>query len=173
MSDKIVYLMRGLPACGKSHAARRLAGSDGVVLETDQYFYSDVRDDPGIYNSDDRLLPQAMDWNYSRFHRAVASGVSPIVVDRGNGRNAATRRYAVWAVKNGYTVELKEPDSEWWLEIRVLLKSKKRNWQLLDQWAARLARFSMTTHRVRAKTIREWMAGWKGDLTVDEILNAK
>ena len=56
MSDKIVYLMRGLPACGKSHAARRLAGSDGVVLETDQYFYSDVRDDPGIYNSDDQLF---------------------------------------------------------------------------------------------------------------------
>ncbi len=26
MSERIVYLMRGLPCCGKSHTARQLAG---------------------------------------------------------------------------------------------------------------------------------------------------
>jgi len=173
MSDKLVYLMRGLPACGKSHMARRIAGSGGVVLETDHYFYSEVGDDPGVYNYDDRLLPFARDWNYVRFQQAVTQGVSPIVVDRGNGRNAETRRYVEWAVKNGYTVELKEPDSEWWQEIREPLKSRQLNWPILEEWADRLAELSKASHRVPAKTIREWMVGWKHDLTVDEILSER
>jgi len=75
MSDKFVYLMRGLPACGKSHAARRLAGSDGVVFETNQYFYSEVGDDPGVYKYDDRLLPLARDWNYASRSRQDDSQV--------------------------------------------------------------------------------------------------
>ena len=50
VSAKMVYLMRGLPACGKSHRARRLAGPDGVVLETDAYFYTQVGDDPASYD---------------------------------------------------------------------------------------------------------------------------
>ena len=32
MSDRVVYLMRGLPSCGKSHTARKLAESGGIVL---------------------------------------------------------------------------------------------------------------------------------------------
>ncbi|MDA1016546.1 MAG: hypothetical protein O3A00_19080 [Planctomycetota bacterium] len=39
---KVVYLMRGLPASGKSHMAKRLAANAGVVFETDQYFYTQV-----------------------------------------------------------------------------------------------------------------------------------
>ena len=29
-NDKMVFLMRGLPSCGKSYTARRLAGRSGV-----------------------------------------------------------------------------------------------------------------------------------------------
>ncbi len=50
MTTNIVYLMRGLPGCGKSHMANRLAGSDGVVLETDQYFYTQVGDNELSYD---------------------------------------------------------------------------------------------------------------------------
>ena len=143
------------------------------VCPSDEYFYSEVGDDPQVYDYDIGLLPHARDWDYAAFQQAVACGVSPIVVDRGNGRNAETRRYAEWAVRNGYNVELQEPDSEWWQEIRELLKSKKQNWPMLEQWVDRVAKLSTTTHRVPAKTIREWMAGWKHDLTIDEILSAE
>ena len=54
---KRVYLMRGLPACGKSHEARRLAGTEGIVLETDEYFYTQVGNDPASYDYSDELLP--------------------------------------------------------------------------------------------------------------------
>ncbi len=100
--DKVVYLMRGLPGCGKSFTARKLAGETGVVLETDTYFYTQVGDDPGKYDWSDDLLPVARQWNLARFREAVSRGVSPVVVDRGNGLNPETREYAVFGVEHGY-----------------------------------------------------------------------
>ena len=170
MSGRIVYLMRGLPSCGKSYTARRLVGESGVVLETDQYFYTKVGDDPESYDFRRELMPQAQGWNFARFVEAVAAGRSPIVVDRGNSRNAETRRYARHAVAHGYEVELAEPDSPWWQEIRVLLKYRPITDPILDQWAQRLSQMSRATHRVPVATIRHWIKGWKHDLTVAEIL---
>ncbi len=67
--------------------ARRLAGKHGVVLETDEYFYTQVGEDPAKYDYSDGLLPVARQWNFERFCGAIASAMSPIVVDRGNGLN--------------------------------------------------------------------------------------
>jgi hypothetical protein len=171
MGDKVVYLMRGLPACGKSYTARTLAGDHGVRLETDEYFYTQVGDDPTRYDFRDELLPAARQWVFARFRQAIAEGVSPIVVDRGNGLNRETQQFARYAVQHGYRVELKEPESEWWQQIRMLLKSKHETKASLDQWAQRLAEVSRATHRVPAITIRHWMDSWRHDLTVEEILN--
>lgn len=172
-ADKVVYLMRGLPSCGKSHTARRLASNGGLVLETDQFFYSQVGTDPGQFDYSANLLPAARKWNFDRFVEAVAREISPIIVDRGNGRNPETRQYALHAVERGYLVQLKEPESEWWQEIRVLLKYKQVTRKILYQWADRLAEISRQTHRVPATTIRDWMDKWKHDLTVEEILQYK
>ena len=166
-----VYLMRGLPACGKSHIARRLAGDQGIVLETDQYFYTEVGDDPKSYDYTDELLRSARQWNLKRFYAAIAQRVSPIVVDRGNGLNAETRKYAVYAVEHGYKLELAEPDSAWWLELRVLLKYRQYiDDDLFDEWANKLAKKTRDSHRVPASTIRHWMSCWRHDLTVEDIL---
>jgi hypothetical protein len=170
MNQPIVYLMRGLPACGKSHTARRLAGEQGIVLETDQYFYAEVGDDPARYDYRAELLAAAREWNYQRFVAAIAAGQTPIVVDRGNGRNAETKRYARFAIDHGYRVELKEPDSAWWQEIRVLLKYKRVTREILYQWAETLAGKSRETHRVPVAIIRHWMDEWKHDLTVEDII---
>jgi hypothetical protein len=171
MSEKIVYLMRGLPSCGKSHTARRLAGEKGTVLETDQYFYTQVGDDPARYDYREDLLPEARRWNFRRFQLAIAQGVSPIVVDRGNGLNVETQQYACYAVEHGYRVELREPESDWWREIRALLKHEAASRDRLYQWADRLAAMSRSTHRFPAAKIRRWMDSWRADLTVEEIMN--
>ena len=172
--DKVVYLMRGLPGCGKSFTARQLAGETGVVLETDAYFYTQVGDDPGKYDWSDDLLPAARQWNLANFREAVAKGVSPIVVDRGNGLNPETRQYAAFGVEHGYRVELAEPESPWWRELRVLLKYKKFvDDKLFDDWARKLADSTRDQHRVAASRIRHWMSSWRHDLTVDRILDSK
>lgn len=165
--------MRGLPACGKSHRARRLADDHGVVFETDEYFYSQVGDDPSHYDFSDDLLPVAREWNLGRFRDAIVRGISPIVVDRGNGLNSETREYVEYAVEHGYAVELAEPDSPWWQELRVLLKYRQYVAdELFDAWAQKLADATRDDHRVPASTIRHWMASWRYDLTVDQILDA-
>lgn len=171
MSEKIVYLMRGLPSCGKSTTARKLAGNLGLVFETDSYFYRTGPEGERVYAYDEKLLPQARSWNLKQFKSAVDQGLSPLVVDRGNGLNLETRNYAQYAVEHHYRVELKEPDSPWWQEIAKLLRDKDRSGPLLEIWAEKLARLSQQTHRVPRATIRHWMACWRPDLTVEEILH--
>jgi predicted kinase len=171
MSEKIVYLMRGLPSCGKSHTARRLAGAGGLICETDEYFYTQVGTDPTKFNYKRELQQAACDWNFARFCNAVDQGITPVIVDRGNSRSLESKRYAGYAVEHGYRVELVEPDSPWWQEIRVLLKYRRLTRPALYEWAEKLSEMSRSTHRVPASTIRDWMDGWKWDLTVEDILN--
>ena len=173
VSEKVVYLMRGLPSCGKSHKARLLAGAGGFVAETDEYFYTQVGSDPARFDYRAELMPAARQWNFERFTRAVDAGISPIVVDRGNSLSLESQRYARYAADRGYTVELAEPDTWWWQEIRVLLKYRKYTMPVLENWAKRLARMSRSTHRVPLKTILRWMDKWKSDVTVDDILKFK
>ena len=164
--------MRGLPGCGKSYTARRLAGSEGIVLETDQYFYTQVGDDPASYDYSDELLPAARRWNFARFREAISRAESLVIVDRGNGLNAETYQYAAFAVEQGYQVELVEPDSPWWQELRVLLKYKQFVAdKLFDAWAKQLADSTRDSHRVPPATIRRWMSRWRHDLTVQDILS--
>ena len=107
----------------------------------------------------------------ARFQQAIAQAISPIVVDRGNGLNPETREYAIYAVEHGYDVELAEPDSPWWNELRVLLKYKQNvDDKLFDAWSKRLAEATRDTHRVPASTIRHWMTSWRHDVTVPAIL---
>jgi len=171
MQELIIYLMRGLPSCGKSYTARKLAGHDGVICETDEYFYTQVGSDPTRFDYKADLMPAARQWNFDRFTAAVDAGRSPIIVDRGNSRCVESQRYARYALERGYRVELAEPDSPWWSEIRVLLKHKPHTLPALEQWAQRLATMSRSTHRVPASMIIDWMRKWRVDLTVQDILD--
>ncbi len=72
MNDRVVYLMCGLPACGKSHKAKRLAGPTGVAPETNEYFYSQVGNDPQQYD-------------YSEALRLVERGVRFVQLYSGSG----------------------------------------------------------------------------------------
>jgi hypothetical protein len=170
-ADKVVYLMRGLPCCGKSHTARKLAGETGVVCETDQYFHTQVGTDPRTYDYKKQLLPLARQWNFERFQQAIRAGRSPVIVDRGNSVNRESQQYARFAVDHGYRVELCEPDSPWWQEIRVLLKYKPVTRPILHGWATKLAEMSRNHHRVPESTIRRWMDGWRWDISVGDILH--
>ncbi len=169
--DSICYLMRGLPSTGKTHTARRLAGDTGTVCETDEFFYTEVGTDPAVYDFDLDLMSEARAWNFDRFRAAVDKGVSPIVVDRGNGLTLESRRYAVYAQERGYKVELAEPDSSWWAEIRVLLKYRQHTLPVLRAWAKRLAEMSMKTHGVPPEEIWSRMQNWRHGLCIEDILN--
>nr|VFJ51952.1 MAG: AAA domain-containing protein [Candidatus Kentron sp. DK] len=168
--EPTVYLMRGLPSCGKSYTAKRLAGAQGVVCETDDYFYTQVGDDPARYDYRNDLLPDARAWNYGKYQQALSAGITPIIVDRGNSLSLESQRYARLAADNGYRVMLAEPESPWWQEIRVLLKYRRYTLPVLWRWADKLAEMSRRGHRVPVATIRRRMERWKHDLSVEDIL---
>ena len=79
-------------------------------------------------------------------------------------------RYARLALDHGYRVELREPESEWWQEIRILLKYRPDTRRVLYQWAERLSEMSRQTHRIPASLIRQGMDQWQLDVTLDDIL---
>ncbi len=173
LPDKIVYLMRGLPCCGKSHRAKRLAGNTGAIFETDEYFYTQVPGDPTRFKYNHALLPKARAWNFARYSEAIHKGISPIIVDRGNSLNEQSYQYAQLAHQQGYTIILIEPDSVWWQEIRVLLKYKPHTMIPLAKWAEKLAEMSRNTpphHGVQAEYIYHLMQHWRSDVTVEKIL---
>jgi hypothetical protein len=170
-STKTVYLMRGLPCCGKSYTARQLAGGSDLVLETDEYFYRHVGTDPTKYDFSEQSMTQAREWNFARFVAAVSEAVPLIIVDRGNSLSRESQRYARHAVLHGYQVELKEPQWELWQEIRVLLKYRPESNAILYRLADQLAKQSRANHRVPASLIRRGMNQWQLDLTVEDILN--
>jgi hypothetical protein len=111
MVSKFVYLRRGLPSCGKSYTARKLAGETGIVCETDEYFYIQVGDDPTRFDYRADLMEAARRWNFERVRQALEAGTSPIVVDRGNGLSTESQAYARLALDYSYQVELREPES--------------------------------------------------------------
>ena len=170
-SNGIVYLMRGLPSCGKSTTGKRLAGKKGLVIETDAFFQKDGGG-PENYHFDAGRLDEARSDTHQQLRNAISRGISPIVIGRGNGLNQETKIYIDIAMEYGDQVELKEPESPWWNEIRVLLKYKEGTQLALDAWARELERLSRKTHGVGYNTIRRWMNTWRTDLTIERILRS-
>ncbi len=168
-SHRTVYMMLGLPSCGKSTTARKLAGEKGVVCETDEYFLTQVGDDPTSFDWDDDLIGEARRWNFERYEKALSEGVSTVVLDRGTRPNGYARRAARMALKYGYRITLAEPDSPWWQEIKVLLRYRPWTDPVLRDWADELARLSRRTHRVPAEVIYERMCDWDTDFTMDDV----
>lgn len=162
----VVYLMRGVPASGKSYAAKKLAGRRGLVCETDSFFGS-----PGInYNFKPERVDLARNSNMKKFKDGLKHGISPIVVDRGNGKGHRTRWYAQTALDSGYEVRLAEPVSDSWKEIKALLVNRRVIDILLRDWAGILALKQERTHGVQALRIRSSMDRFDTQLTVKKIL---
>ena len=165
-SPRVVYLMRGCPASGKSYAAKKLAGKRGVICETDSYFGF-----PGkFYDFHPENVNIARNRNMAGFKKALHQGISPIVVDRGNGKGKRTRWYVQTAFKAGYEVQFAEPTSVWWVEIKALLLQRGCIEIQLGAWATVLAEKQQKTHGVPAWRIRKSLDKFDTQLTVKKIL---
>jgi len=62
MTEKTLYIVRGLPGSGKSTFAKKLVGHDFLVCEADKYF-TDVE---GNYNFDITKIKDAHKWCHDR-----------------------------------------------------------------------------------------------------------
>lgn len=172
MSDKILIILRGLPCCGKSTRAAQLKGN-GAIFSTDEFFYKFVNpESPERYDFDPQLLGEAHRWNRLRAYTAMDYGVSPVIIDNTN----TTQRefccaYLRYANAHGYTIQIEEPDSPQWKEVRPLLNDIQANRDALKDWANKLAEMSVGIHDVPAFAIERMMWRWENLPSVPELLH--
>jgi len=167
-NSKRLILMRGLPSCGKSHRAARLAAaSDGLVLEFDRFFEEATT---GPLRWERELLPAARLWHFDRVRAALDEGRGLIVVDDDHRPGPTAKAISAYGIKCGYRIEFAEPDSPWWMAIRPLLANPELNKAQLMTWAEKLARLSRVGHAVPLGTFTRRMQTWRDDLTVVDLL---
>jgi len=173
MNERRLVIMRGLPWCGKSYTAKQIAGDVGVVYATDDYFYTEVDPHaPDVYNFVPRFLAYAHKWNFIRATLQINIGHPLVIIDNTNTTASEPKKYVEYALCQDYEVEIQEPTSDRWQEIRELLQRKKECKKELREWAAKLAEGSKETHNVPQFAIEKMMWRWENDLTVDQIVAA-
>lgn len=98
---KIAYIMRGVPGSGKSTIAARLAGDNGVIHSTDQYFMVD-----GVYVYDPTKLQECHTKNQTAFDASLQAGIPVVICDNTNVRLEHMRPYIEAANRHGYEVQI-------------------------------------------------------------------
>jgi len=99
--SKKVFVMRGIPGSGKSTLARQLAGDNGKIHSTDDYFLVE-----GRYVFDSSKLHRNHQLNFSAFQRSLQEGVETVVLDNTNTQHWEYQEYVKLAEKMGYEVEI-------------------------------------------------------------------
>lgn len=100
-SKKDAIIMRGGPGTGKSTRAKDLAGEEGVIHSTDNYFYQD-----GVYAFDPSHLREYHERNFAAFCESLEQGVPTVICDNTNVQHWQFDRYVDAAKKAGYSVEI-------------------------------------------------------------------
>ncbi len=143
-TEKVLYLMRGLPGSGKTTLARTLSNN---IFATDDFFLHE-----GKYVFVLEKADEAHEWNRRRVREALASGVSPVVVDNTNIRAWELKPYVEMGMIFGYDTVLVEPESP-------------HKWDVEE-----LARKSQ--HGVPKEVIEKMLELYEKDLTLDLILKS-
>ncbi len=170
---KRLVLMRGLPSCGKSWTAKRIAEDEqGVVLEFDSFFEVQSEDGSGgvRFVWDREKLNEAGQAHMREVRGAIDAGVSPIVVDDDHRPGSSNKALVAYALMNRYAVEFAEPDSDWWKTIKALLEDKHANAEALGRWAQKLCLLNRETHGVELRTFVSRMERWIPDLSPLDLL---
>lgn len=157
----ILYLARGIPGSGKSHRALELAGGDeSLIHSADKYF---VRE--GVYTFDLAQRGNAHAQCRDGALAAIARRDPVVIIDNTNVTVKEMKPYALAAFEAGYSVEIAEPTSEWWLrDVKPACLTKDP--ALIAQAADLLS--VKNVHGVPLETLRAMMGRWQ-DVTAGDI----
>ncbi|XP_056121037.1 NEDD4-binding protein 2 isoform X2 [Rhinichthys klamathensis goyatoka] len=150
LEGQVLVLLRGAPGSGKTTLANAMVTQNpgGVVLSTDEYFIQN-----GQYQFEPNLLGEAHEWNHQRAKDAFEKGQSPIIIDNTNMQCWEMKPYVAMALKHGYKVLFREPDT-WW-------KTKPRELE------------KRTRHQVTKEKIRRILERHDRFVSVQSIMNSQ
>lgn len=153
---RILILMRGAPGSGKSYLAKQIveitigstfADYKSHICSTDDYFM--VR---GVFQFSKYRLPEAHDWNQNRVKQVLRQGVSPVIIDNTNIEVWEMEPYLKEGVRNGYIIEVVEPNTPW----------AKKAYQL----------FKRNTHDVPLATIKRKLDNYQSGVTGEYLIKS-
>lgn len=99
--NKTLIIMRGLPGSGKSTKAKTLAGEQGLIYSTDDFFMVN-----GKYEYDPKMIGEYHNRNFERTQKAMFEGKPLIIVDNTNIRLWEMKKYVIAGEQNGYTIRI-------------------------------------------------------------------
>ena len=100
-ASKTLILMRGLPGSGKSTKAKKLAGEQGLVFSTDDFFMV-----KGEYAFDPKMIGEYHERNHERAAVAMKEEKPLIIIDNTNIKLWEMRKYVESAEQYGYEVRI-------------------------------------------------------------------
>ncbi len=108
----------------------------------------------GEYLFQSRLIRNAHKWNQKRCRQAMTdANISTILIDNTHVCKWEAKPYVQLAIDNGYSVNIVEPQTEWWIN-RDLAKMADRN-----------------VHQVALDKIQAMADKWEDDFTIENIMN--
>lgn len=161
LNENLLILMRGLPASGKSHRARELAGDNEEVICSADHFFGHTRDE------------YVANWKVEKLHIAhrvcqrkvqgmMQRQLPLVIVDNTNIRIAEMMPYFDMAVQYRYRVQIEEPTSPWWVnDIAPYLLDKEQHKDKLEAAAHLLFEKNQETHCVPLASIKKLLARYQ------------
>lgn len=112
--DRKLYIMRGIPGCGKSHRATRISQETGGVIFSADNFFGEGEE-------------YCRNWSPNKIHLAHQDCETKAIAEMGlfnphiiiDNTNITLRNFRVYidcAILQNYTVYFVYPDSSWWKE---------------------------------------------------------
>lgn len=148
-----LVIVRGIPGSGKTFTAKQIAGTEGLIFSTDNFFIKD-----GKYEFKPNLIGKAHEWNYDCAEQAMKEKRPLVIIDNTNTTAWEMKKYVLAGRKYGYEVTIQEPTSSWWQEFQESRKDPK--------WADFFAK--KNTHGVPKDTIVKMINRWE-DVKLENI----
>lgn len=105
-----LLIIQGISGSGKSFVTNALVKDYEdrnirfVVCSTDNFWYSEVGDDPTKYDFDMKRLGEAHKWNQRRADAAMRNGVPVVIIDNTNLQQREAEPYINMGKANDYNI---------------------------------------------------------------------
>jgi predicted kinase len=168
-NDKVLILMRGVPASGKSYRALELAGDDPSIIYSADHFFGAT---PEEYVENWSIEKLGLAHNQCKKNvRMLMQRQRPlIIVDNTNTMVREMMPYFDMAVQYQYKVQIEEPTSPWWVnDIAPYLGDKEGNRKQLEKVCKLLWEKNQLSHKVPLASIEKMLFRYHYNVTVEQL----